>query len=80
MTKEAIGVVKWLRVSEIYIDILVSFMVNLNNLSCQTYDILQVGKARNDGFIFPKLQQSFKSFYEEANWHHKLVFRTIVLL
>ena len=80
MTKEAIGVVKWLRVSEIYIDILVSFMVNLNHLSCKTYDILQVGKARNNGFIFPKPQWSFKSFYEEANRHQKLVFRTIVLL
>ena len=54
MTKESIGVVKWFYVSEIYIDILVSFMVNLINFICQTYDILQVGKARNDGFIFPK--------------------------
>ena len=56
MTKESIGVVKWLRVSEIYIDILVSFMVNLNHFSCQTYEILLVGTARNDGFIFPKPQ------------------------
>ena len=80
MTKESKGVVNWFYVSEIYIGILVCFMVNLNHLSCQTYDILQVGKARNNGFIFPKLQQSFKSFYEEAKWHHKLVFRTIVLL
>ena len=59
--------VKRLRVSETYIDILVAFMVNLNHFSCQTYKILLVGTARNDGFIFPKLQQSFKSFYEEAN-------------
>ena len=54
MTKEAIGVVKWLRVSEIYIDILVSFMVNLNHFSCQTYDILKLVKPEMMGLFFQK--------------------------